>query len=331
MKTARDLKPVYLIYGVEKFLLDEALDRLKKTIATGGDLVLNYEKIQPPLAADRIIDACLTTPFLAERRLIVVEDFETMTSADKNKLADYIRDPSPHTVLVLVQAGAAASGKAKVDKRSRLFKETEVKGQAYEYKLDFATLNRWIKDSFLKRNKVATDEAVAYLIEALPNDLWRLESEIEKVSLYAEETKKIDVDTVKQAASPSPEAGVFDLISAVTSGDQSLALTLLARILDGKDTLGKVFYLLEDQFRLIMKIKALVAEGISDKEAAAALRISTGRLFYLKKQNRSLTATQLKSALNLIAAADFERKTGRQEPRLILERLIVDIASTQRI
>lgn len=319
------LKSVYLIYGVERYLLDEALERLKTIVAAGGDLTLNFEKFTPGASADQIIGACQSIPFLAERRLVVVEDYESLSPDDKSKLADYVSDPSPYAILVLVQHGANKTGKVKVDKRTRLFKAADAGGQAYEYKLDAAGLDRWIKEAFLNRNKVVTDEAVAYLREAVANDLWRMDSEIEKISQFADEIKKIDIEQVRSVASASPETGVFDLIGALVGGKRQESLLLLSRLLEDREAAGRIFYVLEDQLRLIIRAKAQLDKGIPDREAAGILKVSPGRIYYLKNQSRAFSYPQLKRALGLIAQADLQRKTGQLEPKLILEKLVVDM------
>lgn len=323
IKTIDDLNSVYLVYGTEKYLLDEAVARLKTTFAAAGDLTLNFERFAPPTSADKILNACLTIPFLSDRRLVIVDDFESLAADDKNALADYVKAPSPETTLVLVQSGATKTGKVKVDKRTRLFKAADSAGAAYEFKMDSKEIGRWIKDAFLKRNKVVTDEGVAYLRDFVSSDLRRLDNEIEKITLFADETKKIDVDQVRAAVSPSPETEVFDLIDAVISSDRSGALLLLNRLLTQDDNLGGIFFLLQQQLRLLLKIKAM--SGRNDREIAAGLKVSPGRVFFLKKQSGALTETALTSALCAMADADRSRKSGREEPKLIMEKLLVDI------
>ena len=52
-----------------------------------------------------VVDACMTPPFLVERRIVVVRDAGQLTAPDAKRLVAYLGDPLPTTVLVLVGGG----------------------------------------------------------------------------------------------------------------------------------------------------------------------------------------------------------------------------------
>jgi len=328
-KTIEDLKGVYFLYGGEKYLVDEAISRLKTIIEKGGDLTLNLERFTAPRDVSDILNACFTPPFLSQKRLVIVEEIERLAPSDRDRLVDYVENPMHHTVLIMVQTGLNKSKKPNIDKRTKLFKKCDKLGYVYEYKIEQKNIKYWIKDEFLKRNKVPTDQVVQLLGQIGANDLRRLSSEIEKISLYADGTKKIDMDHIREVISLSAEAEVFDLIEKVVAGDVDSSLDLLAVILDEDDEVGKIFYLLEQQISLLLKGKEYHDKGIPDKEMAGLLRISPGRLYYLKTQLRSVSIENLKNMLELLARADHRRKQSLEDNRLILERFIVDAVATR--
>ena len=323
-KTIEDLKRVYFLYGGEKYLVDEAIVRLKTIMEKGGDLTLNMERFTAPCDVSDILNACFTPPFLSQKRLVMVEDIERLSSGDRDRMVDYVENPMHHTVLVLVQTGLNRSKKPNVDKRTKLFKRCDSHGYVFEYKIEQRNVKYWIKDEFLSRNKIPTDQVVQLLSQIGSTDLRRLSSEIEKIALYADGTKKVDMDHVKDIISLSAEAEVFDLIEKVVVGDVDSSLDLLAAILDEDDEIGKIFYLLEQQITLLLKGKEYYDKGVPDKEIAGYLKISPGRVYYLKAQLRSVSLDKLKRMLELLAASDLRRKQGLEGNRLILERFIVD-------
>lgn len=327
IKTVADLKPVYVLYGPERFLVDEAIERLKNILGDSVDISLNMEKFSSPSGADDILNACFTPPFLSEKRLVIIEDFETLPQEEKNRLAEYIENPSHFTVFILVQTGVNNTGKTKVDKRSRLFKKAESLGFAFEYRLDPKNQRQWIKNRFLDRNKVPTEKAVEYLIDSGGSDLRRLDNEIEKISLFADSVKKIDIEHIREAASLSPEAKVFDLIESIVKGDTDASLRILSLMIEEKEIIGKVFYLLEQQIRLLIRAKDLLTKKVPDTEASRILGISPGRLYFLKAQIRSVSEEKLEKMIENLAAADHKRKLSADDPRLILERFIVETSA----
>ena len=52
-----------------------------------------------------VVDACLTPPFLIDRRVVVVRDAGRLLTADVPRLVEVVGDPLPSTVLVLVGGG----------------------------------------------------------------------------------------------------------------------------------------------------------------------------------------------------------------------------------
>jgi len=89
-------KPVYIIYGEQDILLDQAVDRLKGLLSAGGDVDFNFETFQGGSASvDDVIAAANTLPFLSEKRLVVLHGLERVDAASLTALADYAEDPSP--------------------------------------------------------------------------------------------------------------------------------------------------------------------------------------------------------------------------------------------
>ena len=52
-----------------------------------------------------VVDACLTPPFLVDRRVVVVREAGRLLTADVPRLVEVVQDPLPSTVLVLVGGG----------------------------------------------------------------------------------------------------------------------------------------------------------------------------------------------------------------------------------
>ena len=103
--------PVWLVKGEDPAVVAQAAHRLVAELVGDGDPSLSVEEFGGP-AADQldvgaIVDACTTPPFLVERRVVVVRDAGQLTAADAARMADYLADPLPTTVLVLVSGGGA--------------------------------------------------------------------------------------------------------------------------------------------------------------------------------------------------------------------------------
>src|SRR5436190_1571263 len=106
-KGARISEPVYLLYGDEDVLKDEAIRALVDT-AVGASSDFNLDvRFAPDLTPESFHTLVNTLPMLADRRAVVLRGVEQLGKR-KTKLRDevvrYLAAPNPTTVLVLVVA-----------------------------------------------------------------------------------------------------------------------------------------------------------------------------------------------------------------------------------
>ena len=82
-KEIRKNMPAYLyfLWGNESFLLEEALDRTVETVISEQQKDFNFNVFYPSSTHQEIMDTASTFPFLAERRLVVLKEFNKFTSA----------------------------------------------------------------------------------------------------------------------------------------------------------------------------------------------------------------------------------------------------------
>ena len=156
-KIAKDIKEqsfrsIYLLYGEEDYLRKQYKDRLTKALADPGD-TMNYHYFEgKDISPEKLIDLAETMPFLAERRVIVVENSGFFKSTQE-KLADYLKELPDTTVFVFVEE--------QVDKRGKMFKACKDLGYAAEFSAqDEQVLRRWIIGMLQKDGKQITQRAL---------------------------------------------------------------------------------------------------------------------------------------------------------------------------
>ncbi|MEW6189353.1 MAG: DNA polymerase III subunit delta [Actinomycetota bacterium] len=315
----KSLKPVYLIYGSEKLLLEEALDRLKARFAKEAPLDFNYMEFRGGEdSTSTMIQAAQTVPFLSDRRLVVVKDADKLSPSEVSLLSDYFKNPSEHACLVLV-AG-------KLDKSDRLYKAIEKFGEIHEYKLRFRKdYPNWIKKQFLKKGKVVTKSAAEFLFQTIGQDLSRLANEIEKISLFYDDKKELDIEDINYVTGKTPGDTIFDLMDFISRRDETHALSALDCLLKGGETITSIFHMIVRQFRLLLKAKVLLERGANERQLMRELELPSFAVERLKQQCRNFSFKQLKRAYELLLKADLDMKSSDKNPRLILETLVVKI------
>src|ERR1019366_8077775 len=85
---------VYLVKGDDPSLVAQAAHALTERLVAGGDPSLMVEEFGGPgvdqFEVGAVIDACITPPFLVERRVVVVREAGQLTASDAMRLAAYL-------------------------------------------------------------------------------------------------------------------------------------------------------------------------------------------------------------------------------------------------
>ena len=96
------LKNVYLLYGVERYLIRQYRDKLKRAIVIEDD-TMNFSSFSgADVNQKEIIDLAETLPFFAERRLILIED-SGLFKKGAEELADYMAHIPENTYFLFVE------------------------------------------------------------------------------------------------------------------------------------------------------------------------------------------------------------------------------------
>lgn len=334
-----DLKPVYLLYGDEEYLANEALGRLRGMFETeeGGDL--NVEILDAAETdVERIIDIADVAPMMSSRRLVIVNGVDKLSKKGKDRLVAYIKEPNERTVLVLAtkfpQPGEAKdSNLVKKIESSALYKQVKQAGEA----LKFAQIKKgrqnkvdlWVRAEFKSRGKKATAGAVAVLIERAGTELRDLSTAIEQVCLYAGETELISEDMVADTVYQSASHGVFELVDTVADRRRDLSLLLLNRLVNQGENPQNLFNLLLRQFRMIAKVKSLYMT-CDQREIASIAGIPPFLVYKCENQARKYSSERLREIFLEFKKAQYELYNVRYLPNieyqsLIIEKLIVRI------
>jgi|Deesub1362A_J573_1020465.scaffolds.fasta_scaffold00004_312 DNA polymerase-3 subunit delta len=197
--------PAYLLYSGEKFLLKEALFSIKNTIPeTERDFLFNVFDTEDAVPVEQIVDILYTVPFIGGRKIVVVENSQKFSDSDIKKLARYISEPSPDSVLVLLNSSNVKKSHREALKGAKLI-PLEIR----EKELPF-----WIKEKASRKGLILTADAVEYLIGTVGPDAGVLSSEVEKLTLAGKKT--LDADDIREIVKGSGGGyDVFDLIDAL--------------------------------------------------------------------------------------------------------------------
>ena len=148
--------PVYLLYGEEDLLVEEALDAILQAALEGDGRTFNLDVLRGGETDGRdIVERASSFPMAGGRRVVVVREADRLPAHDCEILAAYVGEPSPSTCLVLVAV--------KPDMRKKPFATVKRSGGALECK------------------RLYEDKIPPWIVEAVRKGGYRIEPEAAKL------------------------------------------------------------------------------------------------------------------------------------------------------
>ena len=287
-----DTAPVYLLIGEDEAEKSAVAAEFAAAVEEGLR-AFNFDRLYGgELKASRLVDDARTLPVMASRRVIVVLEAEKLLVPKReSKAADAEQQQledflkDPPPHTTLVFVCGA------LDRRRRivglLLKEAQV--------VDCGTIvseadaERWVKARAARDGINLDAAAVRGLVERAGLDIRRLRAGLDRVALYAAGAPAVTLDDVRQAVSPGPEAQTdFGIANAIRNNDVREALRELGLALEAG---AQPFFLLGQ----------------------------------LRSAAEKLPAPRLEAAIDAVFRTDLAVKSSAGEPRILLERLVVEL------
>ena len=317
--------PLYLLYGEEEFLIQEALDLIVEKVVDPNAKDFNFNSLYcRDTPVSEIINLAQTLPFMSEKRLVIARDFDALKAADIAEFATYLDDPSPSTCLVMV------SNQGKYDKKA-VIAAVEAHGAVTRfYPLLDREIVAWIEAWARARGVSIQRDAAQYLWQAIGNDLQKIANELEKVEIFIKEKKAVTYEDVKAVVGDFREYTPFDLAAALGSKNREKAFLILSRLLqEGEQPVGLLGSIAWN-FRRLLQAKAMEVAGMGPDDIMKKLRppVIFHQAALFKSQMKSYSMEELRGAFAVMLSTDKALKSSSLSGRLALERMILKLCGS---
>lgn len=313
---------IYLLYGDEKYLINQYRDKLLAALTDVND-TMNFSKyLGEKINTTDVIDFCETMPFLAERRVVLVED-SGLFKASCEGFADKLKELPDTTVIIFVET--------EIDKRNKLFKTVDSCGEALCFNTpDDRTIAIWIKSQFKAVEKNIEDAAVFKIIEATSSDMMSIKNEIEKLICYAYDSDTVTLADVENVCIMGAESKIFEMVESIARRDQSKAIHLYQELLENREPAMRILFLIARQFDMMLRTKLCMSEGKSDAQAAAIIGTPAWSVKKYSQQCNFYSVSELKNIVERCQDIDYKIKTGQTTDVIAVELLIVEFSSNKQ-
>jgi len=197
---------------------------------------------------------------------------------------------------------------------------------------------RWLIRSAADRGVELEPDAARELVDALHGDLMRLSSELEKLTLFVDQKKKITLADVEQMVISAKQRSLYELTDAISAHDPARALLLLRGLLNASESgedgaIGHLHMLARTFRQMLVILEKNVRDSWGIWQALwPGFRVAPFAVDELIRQARRYKSRrELMQMLERIARADVEIRSSPPDKGMVLERLVIDLAKTGRM
>ncbi|MFA6604273.1 MAG: DNA polymerase III subunit delta [Patescibacteria group bacterium] len=320
----------FLIYGEDNFRSRRRLASVRSQFAAQRDPSgLNSVVLRAADAAwPRVSEALFASPFLAEKKLVILEHFLSAAKAElqTNLVEALTRLPETTNAVFFEEAGAAKL------RRSPLFADLAKEKFSLEFPaLDVGAAGQLIREECQAAGVGIEPRAAQDLIALVGVDSWSLCQEIAKLAAYvqARGAASIAPADVHELVSEAQADAFFVFLDACVSGRDRLALAALEKLFLSGMAEMQIVTLLEKHFRLLIAARDQLDRGLNDSGALASA--CGAHPFVAGKALVAARRFDLRTLADRHAdLVEIERslKTGGGKARALLDIFAVRLSST---
>jgi len=348
--SARKLNPAYILVGDEAFFRRRCRDAILKHLIPADLREFSlYDFDLAETDVGEILDRARTSSLMAPFQVFFIRGVKALYSRGSHKedfdaIEQYVKNPNPDALLIFIADHISIPADVRrmdmQDKeRFERIRETlgEFCGMVELARVEESDAVRWTVESAGAQEVKIDSDAARELVDALGGDMTMISGELEKLILYAGDRKKITLGDVETMVLAAKQRSLYELTDAITGKDRSRALNILDAILasgDGEEAAIGHLYMLARTFRQMLVI---LEKNVRDSRAIWQALWQGFRVppfaadDIIRQARRYKSRREITRALRLIARADLALRSNPPSKRLVLENLILDLATEPKV
>src|SRR5450432_579320 len=347
---SRKLRAAYVFVGDEAFFRKRFRDAILQHLVP-ADLrefsFFEYDLGETDLA--EVLDRARTPSLMAPFQVFFVRGVKNLFTRGSHAeefaaIEAYLKDPNPAAVLIFIADHLSIPAdvrKMEMQDKDRYERIRETLGQHCTL-VELARVEegdgiRWALNHAQKEGVKLEQDAARELIDALGADMMLVSRELEKLILYVGEKKQITLGDVETMVLAAKQRSLYELTDAISARDKTRALSVLDALLstgDGDDAAIGHLYMLSRTFRQMLVI---LEKNVRDSRAIWQALWQGFRVppfaaeDIIRQARRYKSRRELTRAIRLIARADVQLRSNPPSKRMVLEQLVIHLASEPKI
>jgi DNA polymerase-3 subunit delta len=343
---AGKMRPAYVFVGDEIFFRDRCRAAILQHLVPAEMRELSlYEFDLAETSVMEVFDRAQTPSLMAPFQVFFVRNVKVLYGRGSHKedfaaVESYCKNPNPNALIIFVADHISIPAdvrRMEMQDRDKYERLRETLGE-WCTMLEFARVDegdgvRWVIDTAQQQGYKVDADAARELVDSLGADMMLVSGELEKLMLYTLEKKRITLGDVETMVLAAKQRNLYELTDAISSHDRARALQVLTALLssgDGDDAAIGHLYMLARTFKQMLVV---LERNVRDSRAIwqalwQGFRVPPFAADDLIRQARRYKSRrELTRALRLIAKADLDLRSNPPSKRMVLENLVLALAS----
>ena len=297
----RDFQPLYLLFGAEILLVEEALDQIRSSAKISGFDERIRQTVEAGFDWNQLHEQAQSMSLFSEKRLIELRlPTGKPGDAGSKALIDYASNLGKDTTLIII-SGA-------IDKRSqgtKWFKAVEGNGVVVECPTIHADrLPDWIGQRMNARGLKYEADALIYLSQFVEGNLLAAAQEINLLALlYADQT--ITVDTMRDAIADHARFNVYALVDACLGGSINRVTRILQSLKRDQTEPVIILWALARDTRTLCRLADAMDKGAHPQSLFKRYGIWSNRSALVTAALKRISKGQWENILRRLGRADL--------------------------
>jgi DNA polymerase-3 subunit delta len=324
---AGKLKPLYFLHGPEEYLKKEFVRELIRAALPESDRAFNLDILYgEDFDVQGFDERMQSFPLFAARRVLVLKNFESLSPANRERVAE-LADAAPDALTLVVESSAA---KLETVAHKRMGATAARIGVAFAFETldESETLERVL--GRFRREKVQIDpDALDLLVESVGTQLSDLVNEVDKILLSVPESGRVDRDAVAAVVGRYRTDSLFSVLDSIAASAPATLIPRLASLIESGEEPVFVVAMMLRRVVSLLEVQTLIAErgrAVSSDRGLAGMLAATQSPFYAGKLREQATRTsraRLETLLANLRWADAKLKSTALPGRSLIEEALL--------
>lgn len=308
----------YLLYGTERFLIDNEIKNIinKNSIE---DISISRYNLEENTIKEILEDANTVSLFSSNKLIIVDNAFifsrTTKKIDDIELLEEYLNHKSDIIIIFI-------DNNDKIDSVKKIVKRIKDNGVIKEFN-PLKNISNYVKDMF--EDYKINNNSITLLIDRVGNDLEILYQEIEKLKIYKIDERIITDEDIIDLCAENINVDIFKFIDDIINKNKKDAIRTYKELLKLNEEPIKIVALLASKFRLMYQASTFAKMGLTEEQISDILCIHKFPVHLAILSGYKYNPDILLKYLNELADLDIGMKTGDKDKELALELFILSL------